>query len=272
VSRGRRGGANNLVLLLIIVAVVGWWLDRSPDEPDQPADNAVTRIEKELAPSGSQGSPGSQSSAGSNGSAVREGIAALVLMDVSGSMSETVSDGGTERPKIVVARRAAQSLIQQFADYGKAHPDEPVMVGLFEFSERKRESSVREVIPLSAADPARAEAALARMKADGGTPIGDAMIAGKRALDASGLSRRHLLVVTDGENTDGYRPSDVMKALTRRPEQERPSVYFVAFDVAASRFSAVRDGGGLVLEAGDASELDTTLNSLLTGKILVEGP
>ena len=48
------------------------------------------------------------------------------------------------------------------------------------------------------------------MTADGGTPIGDAMIAGKRALDRTGLSRRHLLVVTDGENTDGAKPVDVM--------------------------------------------------------------
>jgi Mg-chelatase subunit ChlD len=110
------------------------------------------------------------------------------------------------------------------------------------------------------------------MRANGGTPIGDAMVAAKRALDSSGLTRRHLLVVTDGENTDGYKPADVMAALARRPEQERPSIYFVAFDIEASRFSAVRDGGGLVLAAGNATELDTTLNSLLTGKILVEGP
>jgi len=193
-------------------------------------------------------------------------------MDVSGSMAERVKDGGQERPKIDVARRAAQSLIQQFAAYATAHPDEPVVVGLFEFSERGRDPSVREVIPLSPADPARAEAALARMHANGGTPIGDAMVAAKRALDASGLTRRHLLVVTDGENTDGYKPSDVMAALARRPEQERPSIYFVAFDIEASRFSAVRDGGGLVLSAGNAAELDATLNALLTGKILVEGP
>jgi len=288
-TRGQRGGFSNLVLLLILVAFVGWWLDRSPEESDEPEvpSDRVARIERELTPIGSQGSQastgsqGSQGSAGSqgaagspssNGSPMREGIAALVLMDVSGSMSESVSDGGQERPKIVVARRAAQSLIHQFATYAAGHPDEPVLVGLFEFSERRGDPSVREVIPLSPADPARTEAALARMRADGGTPIGDAMVAAKRALDSSGLTRRHLLVVTDGENTDGYKPADVMKALARRPEQERPSVYFVAFDVAASRFSGVRDGGGLVLEAANAADLDATLNSLLTGRILVEGP
>jgi Mg-chelatase subunit ChlD len=110
------------------------------------------------------------------------------------------------------------------------------------------------------------------MRASGGTPIGAALLAGKRALDASGLSRRHLLVVTDGENTDGVEPDDVMRALYRRPERERPSVYFVAFDVKASRFDTVRESGGLVLGAADARELETTLGTLLTGRILVEGP
>ena len=45
---------------------------------------------------------------------------------------------------------------------------------------------------------------------EGGTPIGQAMVTAKLALDATGLSRRHLLVVSDGENTDGFRPEDVL--------------------------------------------------------------
>jgi hypothetical protein len=64
----------------------------------------------------------------------------------------------------------------------------------------------------------------------------------------------------------------VMTALGKRPEAERPSVYFVAFDIAASRFDGVREGGGLVLEAANATELTRTLDFLLNGKILVEGP
>jgi hypothetical protein len=91
-------------------------------------------------------------------------------------------------------------------------------------------------------------------------------------LDVVNLTRRHLLVVTDGDNTDGPSPHEVMTALAKRPEHERPSVYFVAFDVDARRFDSIRDGGGLVLGAADADQLHATLGSLLTGKILVEGP
>ena len=218
------------------------------------AERRIERIDEDLEPS-------------DTAPADRDGIAALVVMDVSGSMADPVQQGGP--PKIEIARRSALALIQQFANYATAHPGEPVLVGLYEFSGASGEDT-REVIPLSQADPQRAQDALAGMRARGGTPIGDAMIVGKRVLDRSGLTRRHLLVVTDGENTDGREPEDVMAALSRRPPEERPSVYFVAFDIAANRFDSVRDAGGLVLAAGNERELNDTLSSLLTGKILVE--
>ncbi len=217
-------------------------------------ERRIERIDEDLAPSGTV-------------AAAKDGIAALVVMDVSGSMADPVQQGGP--PKIEIARRSALALVQQFATYATEHPDEPVLVGLYEFSDSSGDDT-REVIPLSPADPQRAESALAAMRARGGTPIGDAMVEGKRVLDRSGLTRRHLLVVTDGENTDGHEPGDVMAALARRPPDERPSVYFVAFDIAANRFDSVRDAGGLVLAAGNERELNDTLSALLTGKILVE--
>jgi Mg-chelatase subunit ChlD len=219
------------------------------------AERRIERIDEDLTPS--EPLPAS-----------KDGIAALVMMDVSGSMADPVEKGGPA--KIEIAKRSALALIQQFATYAAAHPEEPVQVGLYEFSDASGDNT-REIIGLSQADPDVAEAALARLRARGGTPIGDAVVEGKRVLDRSGLTKRHLLVVTDGENTDGHEPEDVMAAIARRPPEERPSVYFVAFDIAASRFDRVRDAGGLVLAAGNEQELNDTLSSLLTGKILVEG-
>jgi Mg-chelatase subunit ChlD len=108
------------------------------------------------------------------------------------------------------------------------------------------------------------------MRPDGGTPIGTAMIAGKRALDATGLSRRHLLVISDGKNTDGYAPEAVAIAIGRRPEIERPSMYFVAFDTSANQFDDMKNNGVLLLEAADNRGLNQTLDTLLRGEILVE--
>lgn len=201
----------------------------------------------------------------------KEGLAAAIVIDVSGSMDDEVTgEDGREERKIEIARRAARDLVEQFARYADDHPDEPVLLGIYEFSERNGVPDARPLMPMAKPDRARAASALAAMRANGGTPIGNAMIAAKRELDATALTRRHLLVVTDGENTEGFAPERVAAAMNRRPEAERPSLYFVAFDVATSRFDRVRDAGGLVLGAANAKELNVTLDSLLRGQILLE--
>lgn len=202
---------------------------------------------------------------------LREGVAAAIAIDVSGSMNDRVTgEDGRRARKIDVARRAARQLVEQFAAYAESHKDEPVLLGIYEFSRRDRVPDCRPIIPMGPPDRLRADDALARLDPDGGTPIGQAMVTAKQALDATGLSRRHLLVVSDGENTDGFRPEDVAAAIGRRPETERPAIYFVAFDVEARRFNGVRDAGGLVLPAANAQELNGTLDMLLKGSILVE--
>jgi Mg-chelatase subunit ChlD len=221
------------------------------------AEREVREIEDQLAPS--------------TAAPERDGVAAAIVIDVSGSMEDDVTgEDGRRVEKIEVARRAARDLVEQFAKYADAHPGEPVMLGIYEFSRRRGEPDCRPVIPMGPPDRTRAAAAIAKLDADGGTPIGQAMITAKQALDSTGLTRRHLLLVTDGENTDGYRPERVAAAMARRPDAERPSMYFVAFDIEEERFAALRDAGSLVLSAANARELNNTLDVLLSGKILVE--
>lgn len=249
-----------LVLLLSVVAVMAKTACRDGSRregDDGRRSRTERRIDEQLAPSAEVKS--------------RDGLAAAILIDVSGSMDEDVRDeSGRREAKIEIARRAARDLVEQFARYADDHRDEPVLLGLYEFSERSGEPDCRPVIPMSAPDRAAADRALAAMRARGGTPIGNAMIAAKRELDATGLARRHLLVVTDGENTDGFAPDAVAAAINRRPEVERPSIYFVAFDIEQRRFERVRDAGALLLGAADARELNSTLDSLLRGQILIE--
>ena len=246
------------VLIAIVVAVKIYERSASrPSQEEKPDNRASQQLDDELRPAASV--------------EAKEGLAAAIAIDVSGSMDEKVAgrDGRSEK-KIEIARKAALDLVDQFASYAADHPDETVRLAVYEFSRRRGEADCRVVIPMGAPDRAQAAAAIARLVADGGTPIGRAMITAKRALDETGLSRRHLLVVTDGENTDGVAPDRVATAIGKRPDAERPSIYFVAFDVDARRFSGVRDAGGLVLPAANATELNTTLDNLLRGKILVE--
>jgi len=44
------------------------------------------------------------------------------------------------------------------------------------------------------------------LKPNGGTPIGDSIVRVKQELDRTAKTRLHILVLTDGENNQGYRP------------------------------------------------------------------
>ncbi len=255
----------NVRLLLALIALVLIVKNCSRDEGNSPREETRdTRAAREVDEVGQLLTPDKAVEA-------RDGLAAAILIDVSGSMAAAVGGRDTRsEPKIDIARRAALDLVNQFVSYAQDHKDEPVQLGLFEFSRRSGEADCRPILDMAAPDRDQAATALARLRADGGTPIGQAMIVAKRALDNTGLTRRHLLVVTDGENTDGVAPDRVATAIGKRPEAERPSIYFVAFDVEASRFSRVRDAGGLILSAANAAELNNTLDTLLRGKILVE--
>src|SRR5215467_7813004 len=69
----------------------------------------------------------------------REGIAAAILIDTSGSMQEQVRDAsGGLRPKIAIARRAALNLVDQVDHYAREHSDKSIVLGVYEFSDRDK--------------------------------------------------------------------------------------------------------------------------------------
>ena len=202
-----------------------------------------------------------------------EGIAIGVAIDVSGSMKDGVKDkDGVVRPKIEIARRCVLDILKQADSFARGHEDKKIEIGIFEFSSRQNRPSCRQIIPFGPIQTTSAVEAVKRMTPDGGTPIGDAIITVKQKMNATGLNRQHLLVITDGENNQGYDPGDVVNALSRMPDENRTSIYFFAFDVAAEKFHRVRDSGGLVMAASNGQELEQTLGYVLTGKILVEQP
>jgi Mg-chelatase subunit ChlD len=201
----------------------------------------------------------------------RDGIAAAILVDTSGSMSHSVKSAqGGHEPKISIARTSAVELVRMTEQFAKEHPDRRVLLGIYEFSGRGGPDLCRKIVPLSAPSVATAQPLIDKMQAEGNTPIGDAMITAKNDLDASGMLRQHLLVITDGENTSGPLPGDVAAAIFNSPDLNPAGVYFVAFDVNAAKFAPVRDAGGTVLSASNEQELKDTLGTILTGRILVE--
>jgi hypothetical protein len=265
-SKPGRGSSSVIGIVVFLVILVVMWSDgRRNNRPVQhqapPAPIVQTRspIEDMVKPS----------------AAVQkvDGIGFAVLVDVSGSMGQSVKDAsGRGKPKIEIARNSAMAIIAKAAEFAAKNPGKPVQVAVYEFSAREHRPSCRRVVPLGPPDVDSARAAIASMYPKGGTPIGDAIVTAKQDLAASGLTKQHILVVTDGENNEGYAPQDVVSAIVRLPESETASVYFVAFDVAASRFQAVREAGGLVLAASDETQLNQTVDYVVTGRVLVEQP
>jgi len=261
-SRDFGGSFQGVIVLAVIVAVAAAKGCNNPEPPSStvstpiPITNPIQDLIQQRNPAPSQ-----------------EGIAAVILVDTSGSMGEPVRDvNGIKQSKIKIAQHAAMNLVTQFDDYAKAHPEQKISLGIYEFSQRPASPPARPIVSLGPPNPDAARAAISRMFANGDTPIGDAMIVAMKNLDATGLSKKHILVITDGDNTVGYSPADVTQILAGKSDTARASVYFVAFDIAASRFNSVRDAGGLVLAASNETDLKGTLDYVLSGKILAEQP
>jgi len=202
-----------------------------------------------------------------------EGVAIAIVYDTSGSMREPVRDSeGKQSPKYVIANRALIAIanqIQTFATNSATGAPRKIHAALFTFDLQK----AKEVIKMGPFD-----AAELRMWArnfatpSGNTPLGAALNAAGQAVLASPLSRKHVLVITDGINTAGPQPGAVLSKLKQQSEQNHAglSVHFVAFDVDAKVFDPVKKFGATVVGAADEKQLNTQLDFILQRKILLE--
>ena len=91
-------------------------------------------------------------------------------------------------------------------------------------------------------------------------------------MQASDLTKKHVLVITDGVNTVGPQPAAVMPNIRHVADEKHAavSVHFVAFDVDAKEFESVKRLGATVVGAADEKQLGTQLDYILQRKILLE--
>ena len=172
---------------------------------------------------------------------------------------------GDGRPKADVAREALEAMFDATESLIEKRPDFAVKVGIYSFS-----SGVRTLRPIQPYDREAIRAVLANLpRPGGGTAIGDAMREARPDLYRAGVFRKYLLVVTDGENTNGRNPEGVAREIWSK-SQGGVQVYFVAFDTAPEKFGFLKDVGGDVIGAGTGPELKSALDGIYQGKILAE--
>jgi hypothetical protein len=203
----------------------------------------------------------------------QEGVALAIIYDTSGSMHDSVHDStGRLSPKYIIANRAltaAAKQIQAFATSPGVGGPRNVQAGLFVFNG----NSARQAVKFGPFDAAALER-FARTFAspNGNTPLGNALSVATRTVMDSPLSRKHVLIITDGMNTEGPAPEMVLPRLKQQAEEKHAnlSVHFVAFDVAAKQFEAVKKLGATVVGAADEKQLNTQLEFILQRKVLLE--
>lgn len=205
--------------------------------------------------------------------AAEEGVALAIVYDTSGSMRETVKDkDGKPAAKYVIANNALASItrqIQAFTTNSVTGEARRIDAGVFIFNS----PGARAAVPFGKFDPLAIEQWVRGFDFPaGGTPLGNALNAAAQAVLRSPLSRKHVLVITDGISNIGPAPATVMAQLKQQVERnhEQLSVHFVAFDVNAKVFEPVKKMGATVVEALDAKQLDAQLSFILQKKILLE--
>jgi len=202
-----------------------------------------------------------------------DGVALAIIYDTSGSMRETVRDqNGGASPKYIIANRALAAIanqIQAFATNSATGSPRKIEAGVFVFSG----DSARETVKFGTFDAAAIQNWAKDFSTPGGnTPLGNALNVASRTVLNSPLSRKHVLIITDGINTAGPAPAIVMPRIKQLADQKGASlsVHFVAFDVDAKVFDPVKKLGATVVSAADEKQLDTQLQFILQRKILLE--
>jgi Mg-chelatase subunit ChlD len=191
------------------------------------------------------------------------GAAVAILIDTSGSMREDAP--GDSRPKYVVAREALETMLDATDAFVARRPDFPIKIGIYSFS-----SSVHVLRPIQPYDRTAIRRVLADLpRPGGGTAIGEALRDARPDLYRAGVFRKYMLVVTDGENTNGRSPDTVAREIWGKSEGA-VQIYFVAFDTSPEKFAFLKEVGGDVLGAGTGNELRTALEQVYQGKILAE--
>ena len=202
-----------------------------------------------------------------------DGIALAIVYDTSGSMHDAVRDvNGRPSPKYIIANRALVAVAKQIQTYATGSGGgaaRKVQAGLFVFSG----DGAREAVKFGPFDAAALEKFAQHFASPtGNTPLRNALKAAAKVVTDSPLPHKHVLIITDGMNTAGPTPSNVLPIIQRQAQEKHATlgVHFVAFDVNAKVFEPVNKLGATIVSASDEKQLNTQLEFLLQRKILLE--
>src|SRR5947209_12804358 len=136
--------------------------------------------------------------------AENDGVALAIIYDTSGSMKDPVPDqSGKSSPKYIIANRALLAVTEEIGSFATNNPagtPRKIETGLFVF----QGEGARQAVRFGPFDPETLRAFARHFSSpNGNTPLGNALATAGHAVLNSPLSRKHVLIITDGMNTAG---------------------------------------------------------------------
>lgn len=200
-------------------------------------------------------------------------VALAIVYDTSGSMKSTIrTQTGGREAKHVIAKRAFGLVIDRLERFTKRADGQPakrldLAIVVFEGNHP------REALALRPLDVKATRGWLAALPApDSSTPLGDAIEAAGRTLLTTPAASKHLLVLTDGENTVGITPLNALTALQKQTQGQDQAIFvhMLALDIPPKVFASLLKAGATVIGAADEKQLQSQLDFILENQILVE--
>lgn len=191
--------------------------------------------------------------------------AVVILIDTSTSMLNAVKDSeGRRRSKAEIAREALEQVIRTTGERTRARPELRLELGIYRFSD-----TVSQILAMDAFNEELALDSLANLRTSSGTAIGRALEVAFRSVHATGCVRKHVLCITDGDNSSGPSPEQVGKALHAASGGDT-AIHFIAFNTSSKKFAFLEKIGGEVVEAMDGAQLVEQLSEIYEKRILAE--
>lgn len=197
------------------------------------------------------------------------GVAIAIVYDTSGSMSDRVPAAGGQKQKYIIASEALANIVNKIDAYAKS--GNKVQAGIVCFPGSSKGVNA---VPFANWNPELFRQWLGNFNTpDGGTPLGDAILTASKLVADSPLARKHIVVLTDGENNQGIPTDEGVRGgleYAHKKDGGTISYYFIAFDTSAAQFGNVKKKGAVVLSAANETELQRGLANIFTQKILLE--
>ncbi len=212
-------------------------------------------------------------------------VALAVVYDTSGSMGGTIpSLGGKPEAKHLIAKRALGAVATRLEKFtapsapksSDSTPSAPASaraldLGLYVF----KLDEAATALPLAPFDATQLRTWLdSHGRPRDSTPLGLTMQLAGQALLASPAPHKHLLVLTDGANSSGIEPENVLDLLRADSEKNQTPlfVHVIALGIKPSIFKALKERGATLIGASDEKQLQTQLDFILENQILLEAP